>query len=150
VSGQSSDEVILLLDADLGSSAHEAAALLEPLRQGAADMSIGILPTPTKKGGFGLVKGLARNAIRTQGGGFEAQAPLSGQRALTWACLEAARPIAQGYGVEVALTIKALQKGFRVIELPVALKHRATGRDLKGFAHRGHQYRDIKKTLRHL
>ena len=71
---------------------------------------------------------------------YRAEAPLSGQRALTAACLAAVRPLAGGFGVETAMTIDAVRAGFRVVEIPVAgLTHRATGRTLRGFLHRGRQ-----------
>jgi glycosyltransferase involved in cell wall biosynthesis len=142
--------IVLLLDGDLGATASEAQTLLDPLFDGLADMTIGILPKPPGSGGFGVVKDLARQAIRDWGGGYDAQAPLSGQRALTWDCLQAVIPFAQGYGVEVALTIRALQQNFRIFEVMVDMKHRATGRDLTGFLHRGRQYIDIRRTIKHL
>lgn len=138
---------VLLLDGDLGKSASAASALLEPLAAGSADLVIGILPSPAGKAGFGFVKSLARDGIAVHGGGFEAQAPLSGQRALTLDCLERVRPFARGYSMEVAMTIRALEQEQRVVEVPVALEHRHTGRNLKGFVHRGKQFYQIYQFL---
>jgi glycosyltransferase involved in cell wall biosynthesis len=143
-------DIVLLLDGDLGDSAREAQALLHPVVDGLADMTIGILPKPPGSGGFGVVKNLARSAIRDWGGGYDAQAPLSGQRALTWECLQAVLPFAEGYGVEVALTIRALQQDYRVFEVMVDMRHRATGRDIPGFLHRARQYLDVRRTITHL
>jgi len=133
-------DVVLLLDGDLGASAAQGALLLAPVVSGQADMSIAAFPRPTGKAGFGLVLRLARWGIRRFGGDFDASAPLSGQRALTRECLEAVRPFAAGYGVEVALTIRALRQGFRIAEVPTTMGHSATGRDLQGFVHRGRQF----------
>lgn len=133
-------DVVLLLDGDLGSSASQAASLLEPVLSGEADMAIAGFPAPSAKAGFGLVKNLARWGIRTMGGGWEPTAPLSGQRAMTRECLEAVRPFATGYGVEVSLTVRALRAGFRLTEVPTTMTHAATGRDLAGFVHRGRQF----------
>jgi glycosyltransferase involved in cell wall biosynthesis len=143
-------DVVLLLDGDLGASAHEAQSLLHPVIEGLADMTIGVLPKPPESGGFGVVKDLARGAIRELGGGYDAQAPLSGQRALSWECLQAVLPFAEGYGVEVALTIRALQQHYRVLEVIVNMQHRATGRDLPGFLHRARQYLDVRRTITRL
>ena len=55
------------------------------------------------------------------------------------ACLDACRPLAPGFGVETAMTIDAVRLGFRVIEVAVAMRHRPTGRGVRGFAHRGRQ-----------
>ncbi|MDR2587411.1 MAG: glycosyltransferase family 2 protein [Coriobacteriales bacterium] len=143
-------DIVLLLDGDLGDSAREAQALLAPVAEGLADMTVGILPKPPGSGGFGVVLNLARSAIRDWGGGYDAQAPLSGQRALSWECLQAVLPFAEGYGVEVALTIRALQQNYRVFELMVDMRHRATGRDLAGFLHRTRQYLDVRRTIQRL
>lgn len=133
-------DIVLLLDGDLGASAQQGALLLAPLMEGTADMSIAAFPRPTGKAGFGLVKRLAQWGINRYGGPLEATAPLSGQRALTRECLELTRPFAAGYGVEVALTVRALRKGMRVVEVPTTMGHAATGRDLSGFVHRGRQF----------
>ena len=143
-------DILLLLDADIGSSAQAAAALLEPVIQGRADMSVAIFPTSQKKAGFGLVLNAAREAIFRLGGGYQSQAPLSGQRAITWSCFRQLRPFADRYGVEVAMTITALRAGLSVVEVPVPMQHRAYGRDMAGVIHRGKQYLDVKKAIRKL
>lgn len=141
-------DVVLLLDGDLGESASEASALLAPIFAGQADMTIATFPKAPGKAGFGLVKNLARNGIRKLSGTtFEAQAPLSGQRALTGECLSAIRPFAAGYGVEVALTVRALRRGFRVVEVPTTMTHAHTGRDAAGFVHRGRQFVHVALAL---
>lgn len=140
-------DVLLLLDADLGESAAQASLLLEPLLAGAADMAIARFPRPAGKAGFGLVKGLARWGIRRLGGGFDAQAPLSGQRALTAAASRVVAPFAFGYGVEVALTVRALRAGLRVVEIETTMSHAATGRDIGGFLHRGRQFAHVLNAL---
>jgi UDP-GlcNAc:undecaprenyl-phosphate GlcNAc-1-phosphate transferase len=52
-------------------------------------------------------------------------------------------PLAAGFGVETRMTIDALRAGLDVREVEVDLGHRATGRDVTGFVHRGRQLRDI-------
>ena len=135
-------DVYLLLDADLGPSAKEAGALLDPVLRGAADLVIADLPPQAGHGGFGLVKGTARRLIRGLSG-FEPEEPLSGQRAMTRAVVDVVRPLAPGFGVEVAMTIDAVRAGFRVVEVPVEMEHAPTGRDLAGFAHRARQGLDL-------
>lgn len=135
-------EVFLLLDADLGSSASRAQALLQELASGRADLAIGVLPRQAGHGGFRLVKRTAALAIRALCG-FRAAEPLSGQRALSARALEAVRPLAKGFGVEVAMTVDAVRAGLRVREIPVAMSHAATGRNLGGFIHRARQGLDL-------
>jgi hypothetical protein len=143
-------DIILLLDGDLAETAGEAAVLLAPILDGEADMSVAAFPRPAGKAGFGLVKGLARWGIARMGGGVRADAPLSGQRAMTCECFEAVRPFASGYGVEVALTVRALRHGLRVVEVPTTMGHAATGRDLSGFVHRGRQFVHVAIALTRL
>jgi hypothetical protein len=140
-------DIVLLLDGDLGSTAEQGSLLLAPLLRGEADMSIAGFPPAEGKAGFGLVKGLARFGIRRLGGDFEANAPLSGQRALTAACLDAVRPLSGGYGVEVTTTVRALRAGMRLVEVPTTMGHAATGRDLAGFVHRGRQFVHVALAL---
>lgn len=122
-------DIILLLDGDLGASAAQGEALLQPLLDNAADMAIAGFPKPSGKAGFGLVKTLARDYIASVSTGWVPDAPLSGQRAITRVCLDDIRPFASGYGVELALTVRALRKGYRLTEVPTTMTHAATGRD---------------------
>lgn len=131
-------DVWLFADADLGSSAEGLGLLLETVIIGRADLAIAMFDR-RPGGGLGTVKRASGTAIRLLSG-FQATEPLSGQRALTSACLSAVRPLAGGFGLETAMTVDAVRAGFRVVELPVpGLTHRATGRSLRGFVHRGRQ-----------
>lgn len=139
-------DYVALLDGDLGSSAAEVQSLLLPVLSGEADMSIASFPK-AGKAGFGLVKDVANKAIAKYSSGFVASAPLSGQRVLSAKCLNAVRPFASGYGVEVIMTIQALRARMRLVEVPTTMTHAATGRDLKGFIHRGRQYLQVQLAL---
>lgn len=134
-------DVWLFADGDLGSTATALATLVDGVVSGAADMAIATLP-PQSGGGFGVVKRASARAIRALSG-FEATEPLSGQRAVSDELLSACRPLASGFGLETALTVDAVRAGFRVVEIPLELSHRPTGRHLRGFAHRGKQGLDI-------
>jgi hypothetical protein len=141
-------DVVLLLDADLAETAEQGAVLLAPVLAGNADMVIATFPPAEGKAGFGLVKNLARWGIRALGTReFEATAPLSGQRAMTRACLATVRPFSSGYGAEVGITVRALRANQRVIEVGTTMAHAATGRDIAGFAHRGRQFVHVAAAL---
>lgn len=149
---QTNGEILLLLDADLGKSASEAANLLEPVLNGEADMAIAIFKPveadgklAARSGGFGLVTRTARLGIRLLGGKW-VESPLAGPRALKREIVEK-RGFAPRFGVEVGLTIDALRAGYRVIEVPVRMVHRPSGRSLRGFMHRGRQMADVLLTL---
>jgi hypothetical protein len=92
-------------------------------------------------GGFGIAKAAAGALIRLRSG-FEAREPLSGQRALSARARAAVFPLAPGFGAETRMTIDAVRAGVAVEELDLPLEHRPSGRDLRGFAHRGRQLVD--------
>jgi Glycosyl transferase family 2 len=139
-------ELWLLADGDLGETAKGLSALVDLVVAGDADMAIAAFPPP-RAGGFGLVKRAAAHAIRVQAG-FEATEPLSGQRALTAEAMDRVRPLADGFGVEAAMTIDAVRAGLRVIEVPIdGLDHRPTFRDPAGFLHRARQGWDIARAV---
>ena len=140
-------DVLLLLDADLGATALDAIKLLEPVLAGDADMTIARFPiVPGRGGGMGLVVRLARRGIRALTGRTMA-APLSGQRALRRSVLDAGGGFASGWGVEVALTVRALWAGFRVMEIETLMDHRVTGRTVPGTLHRAAQFRGALDVL---
>lgn len=145
--GGHGDAPLLFLDADLEDTAVNAAPLVPPVLDGAADMTIATLPRAPGAGGHGFVVRLAGEGIARRTGWTPAQ-PLSGQRCLTRALYDAVSPLASGFGVEVGLTIDALRHGARVVEVPVELRHRVTGTSLRDNLHRARQYRDVRRALR--
>jgi hypothetical protein len=92
------------------------------------------------------VVGLSGAGIERATGWRPAQ-PLNGQRCLTRAAFEVARPLAAGVGVETALTIDLLRAGMRVTEVEVPLAHRATGNDWASQVHRARQLADVARAL---
>lgn len=145
-SGYICGDVVLLLDADLGKSAAGAEKLVEPVLAGRADMTVAVFPKTAGKAGFGMVKGLARAGIRYFTG-ISMEAPLSGQRAMKKELYFDSIPLAGGFGVEVDLTLKAARRGYSIVEIPVDMCHRETGRDIKGIMHRGRQFIHVAGTL---
>ena len=132
---------VLLCDADLGASAAELRGLLDVVQRGEADLAVAVFARKVG-GGFGLAVDAARRVLRKRTG-LELQAPISGQRAMRGDVLAAVIPFAPRFGMEVGMTIDAHRAGFRIVEVPLDLEHRATGRTWRGFAHRGRQLRDI-------
>jgi glycosyltransferase involved in cell wall biosynthesis len=137
---------LLFLDADLGDTAAQAGPLIDPVLAGTADMTIAIFTSIVKLGGHGLVVGLSGAGIRRATGWRPVQ-PLNGQRCLTRAAFEAARPLARGWGAETGLTIDLVRRGLRVTEVQVEMAHRATGTGLRAQLHRAHQLADVARAL---
>jgi Glycosyl transferase family 2 len=125
---------LLLCDADLRGD-------LAPLLDSEADLAIASFARK-QGGGFGIAREAARRLIRITSG-YEAEEPLSGQRRLSQRAREAVFPLAAGFGCESAMTADAASEELRIAHVRLDLEHRATGRDLAGFLHRGRQLRDI-------
>jgi len=121
---------LLLCDADLRGD-------LQPLLAADADVAIAAFSRRVG-GGLGIAKNIARALIQLRTG-RRMREPLSGQRAVSERARAALFPVAAGFGVETRMTIDAVRGGLDVQEIELELEHRATGRDLKGFVHRGRQ-----------
>ena len=137
---------VALLDADLCESASEVQTLIEHIRPDKKAIIIGKLPAPKKKAGFGIVKSVSAS-------GFKAltsrsmDSLLSGQRILPLDFLRSIE-LPNGFGLEFKITLEGVRKGFELIEVPVDMRHRETGRDVKSFLHRGKQCFDILSLIR--
>lgn len=137
------EPVVVLCDGDLGESAARLADLVHALRRGEADMAVAVF-SERLGGGLGIAVAFARWSIRRRCG-LRAIAPLSGQRALRARVLRDVLPFAEGFGMEVGMTIDAVRAGHRVVEVELDLTHRVTGRTPAGFAHRARQLRDVAR-----
>jgi glycosyltransferase involved in cell wall biosynthesis len=137
--------VMLLCDADLGDSAAELGPLVEAVERDECDLAVADFANRVG-GGFGIALRFARRAIRRLCG-FDAKAPISGQRAMRVEVLRATLPFARGYGVEIGMTVDAVRAGYRVGEYELDLSHRATGRTLGGFLHRFRQLLDFTRAV---
>ena len=143
-------DILVLLDADLEDTASQANLLITPVMNNSTDMTIATFPViPGKGGGLGFAVKLARAGIYRHTGKIMV-APLSGQRALRKSALLKIGGFAEGFGAEVALTIRMLKAGYGVMEIPTEMSHRVTGRDMQGIIHRGRQFLAVLNTLIHL
>jgi glycosyltransferase involved in cell wall biosynthesis len=143
LSAEPAPRLVLLCDGDLGASAARLVPLVEAVESGECDLAVAAFSRRVG-GGFGLALGFARWAIRRLCGA-EPEAPISGQRALGAEALRATLPFAAGFGMEIGMTIDAVRAGYRLGEYELDLEHRATGRSLAGFLHRGAQLRDFAR-----
>jgi Glycosyl transferase family 2 len=124
------DGPLLICDADVIGD-------LSPLVAVDADVAVAAFAR-RQGGGFGIAKGVARLLIRLLSG-YEAAEPLSGQRLLSQHSRRIVFPLAPGFGCETRMTIDAARSGLSIAEERCELEHRATGRDVGGFTHRGRQ-----------
>jgi glycosyltransferase involved in cell wall biosynthesis len=133
------DPAVVLADADLGDSAGALRALVDALA--VADLTIATFAKRVG-GGFGIAVRISRWAIERAGNRWM-EAPMSGQRAMRPGVLPQLLPFAAGFGIETGMTIDALRNGLEIQEVVLDLEHRATGKSLRGFIHRGRQARDV-------
>jgi glycosyltransferase involved in cell wall biosynthesis len=131
-------DLVLMLDADLGETASKVAPLVEAVANGRCDMAIAAFPQTGRKSGVGFAQGLARRGISRRTG-VTLASPLSGQRCISREWLARMGGFAPGFQVETALTLALLAAGGTLLEIPLALSHRKTGRSVAGFVHRGRQ-----------
>lgn len=137
--------IVLLCDGDLAASAARLGPLVAAVEAGECDLAVAAFDRRIG-GGFGFALGFARWAIRRLCG-FEAAAPISGQRAVRADLMRVLLPFAAGYGMELGMTVDAVRAGCRVGEYELDLSHRSTGRTLAGFAHRGRQLLDFARVF---
>ncbi len=139
-------DIIVFIDADLEHTALEADKLVLPLLYEDYDVTIAKFKPPSKKGGFGLVKFVAKKSVYFFTS-IEMDNCLSGQRAFKAEVLNKIKKIPSSYGLEIGMLIDILKLNYKIKEVDVDMVHRETGRDIKGFIHRGKQLYQIVNTL---
>jgi glycosyltransferase involved in cell wall biosynthesis len=139
----SHDRTFVFCDGDLGPSAAHLGPLAAAVESGNCDLAVAAFARK-QGGGLGIAVGFARRAIRRLAG-RELRAPISGQRAMRGSTVARLLPFADGFGVEIGMTVDALRAGLRLEEVELDLEHRATGRDTAGFVHRGRQLTDFAR-----
>lgn len=144
--GRDTETIFILCDGDLGESAAELVALADAVARGELDVAVAAFARRVG-GGVGMALAFARWAIRRRCG-LRTLAPISGQRALSAGALRDTLPFADGFGMEIGITIDAVRAGRRVGEIELDLSHRASGRTLSGFLHRARQLVDFVRVYR--
>jgi hypothetical protein len=137
------DPAVLLCDSDLGPSAEHLVSLIEAVESDVCDLAVARF-TRREGGGFGITHGYARRQVQRLCA-YRAEAPISGQRAMRLSTLQGLLPLADGFGLELGMTVDAIRAGRRLEEIELPLEHRATGRTPGGFLHRARQLRDIRR-----
>ncbi|MHB1460762.1 MAG: glycosyltransferase family protein [Armatimonadota bacterium] len=132
------NDAMLLCDADVADSAIELHNLCKSLREQSAQTAIAVFPSAGKAAGMGFVVRYSRNALLKHTG-QHFKAPLSGQRAIQWKYARQLKAFCSYYGLEVGMSIDLHKLGACIVEVPVNMTHRHTGRNIAGFLHRAKQ-----------
>jgi len=125
-------DIYLLADADMTYPASQALQLIEPIRSGAADMVVGDRHTAgnyaleNKRALHGFGNRFVRYLINRL---FNANLAdiMSGYRAMSKRFIKNYPILVPGFEIETDMTLHALDKRFRIIEVPIAYKDRPEG-----------------------
>ncbi|OGO78801.1 MAG: hypothetical protein A2Y23_12610 [Clostridiales bacterium GWB2_37_7] len=139
------NQYVVLVDADLKSSALEIKKLVEYSPTTNKTMIVAVYPKPSKKGGFGLVKLLSRKSLYILTS-QTSDSVLSGQRLASLDFLKQIN-LPDRFGLEFKITLEALRSDINIIDVPINIRHRETGRNIQGFIHRGKQFVNILKVV---
>lgn len=140
-----SNKYVIFIDADLKQSAKELQKLVSNTKRKSRNMLVALYPKAQTKGGFGLVKGLSQKGLYLLTS-KTSNSVLSGQRLMSTEFIRKIK-IPDNFGMEFKITLEALKNNIEIIEVPVNIRHRETGRDIKGFLHRGKQFTNILSVL---
>jgi hypothetical protein len=123
-------DIYLLVDGDCTYPADAATTLVEPILRGRADMVIGSRLHPSAVSEFDTLNRWGNQffvLLARFWFGIRLNDVLSGYRAFTRDIVSSVTITSGGFQVETELTIQAVQRGFRVIEVPVGQRPRPQG-----------------------
>lgn len=123
-------DVYVMVDGDDTYPAEAVTALLEPVLAGRADMTVGSRLgagtssafRPLNRLGNRLYPSLLRFLLRVRLTDI-----LSGFRVMTREFVRGVPIAASGFEIEAELTVKAIERGYRLVELPIELRSRPEG-----------------------
>ncbi|HET9344249.1 MAG TPA: glycosyltransferase family 2 protein [Candidatus Limnocylindrales bacterium] len=123
-------DILIMVDGDDTYPAEAVGALLRPVLEGLADMTVGSRLMHGTSSDFGplnrlgnwIYPTLLRFLLRTR-----LTDVLSGFRVMTREFVRGIPIASTGFEIEAELTVKAVERGYRVIELPIDLRSRPEG-----------------------
>ena len=122
--------IYVLVDGDGTYPAELVNMLIEPIRRGEADMVIGSRLHENANSDFRFTKRLGNHLFRfllNRIFGVRLTDLLSGYRVFGRRLVRGLPLFGGGFETEAEMTIKALERGFSIVELPVNLRHRPAG-----------------------
>jgi glycosyltransferase involved in cell wall biosynthesis len=127
-------DAVIMVDGDGTYPADAGRALLGPILDGSADMTVGARRPEAGQGAMSPVRGLGNFLIRTVFRVMIGQVPgdlLSGYRVFNRHFLETVTPRSSGFEIEAELSSEAIARGMRVVEVPVGYHPRIAGTESK-------------------
>ncbi|MDQ1729760.1 MAG: hypothetical protein QOD33_1885 [Pyrinomonadaceae bacterium] len=123
-------DVYVIVDGDGTYPAEAIHRLLAPVLSNAADMVVGSRLHAESESEFKQLNALGnRLVLRVLNGIFRVKLTdiLSGYRAFNRKFVKSLPLFGGGFEIETELTIKAIERGFRIVEIPINLTHRPPG-----------------------
>jgi hypothetical protein len=123
-------DIYVMVDGDDTYPAEQVGALLQPVLDGVADMTVGSRLMGGTASQFRPLNRLGNWAYRTLIRfllGVRLTDILSGYRALTRELVQTLPISARDFEIEAELTVKAIERSFRLVEIPVSLRARPDG-----------------------
>lgn len=125
-------DVYLMVDGDDTYPAESARALVDPILSGAADMTVGdrlsngTYADENKRAFHGFGNNLVRSAIRWIYG-YSFEDVMTGYRAFSRAFVKTFPIVSKGFQIETELSIHAVDRGMRIINIPIEYRDRPEG-----------------------
>ena len=123
-------DIYLLVDGDDTYPAEDATRMLDPILDGTADVVVGVRLGADSRSEFRQINRIGnRILLRLLNAVFGAQVTdlLSGYRAMTREFVKQTPVLSVGFELETELSVLALERAFRTVEIPVHLRSRPQG-----------------------
>ena len=123
-------DIYIMVDGDDTYPAEMVAELIEPIRRGEADMAIGSRLHREAASQFRILNRIGNVLYRRLLNsifGVQLTDLLTGYRVLSRQLVRSLPLVGGGFETEAEMTIKAIERGFRIVEVPVSLRPRPPG-----------------------
>lgn len=98
-----------------------------------------------KSGGRGILRKYAHNVVLKETG-LSIPWCISGMRIIKKSILENIKDkLDDRFAFEVSMTIELVRNNYKINNIEADFTHRTTGRDIRGYIHRGRQFQDVYK-----
>jgi glycosyltransferase involved in cell wall biosynthesis len=134
-------DFVALIDGDMRGIIKHVSNSLEVI----SEYDCVIFSPPIKNGGIGILRRFAHDVVFRETG-LSIPWCLSGMRIIKKGIIENIKDkLDDRFAFEVSMTIELIKNNYKVNNIQVDFEHRLTGRDIKGYYHRGKQFEDIYK-----
>jgi glycosyltransferase involved in cell wall biosynthesis len=135
----SDGDFIALIDGDSRGIIRHVSSAIDII----SDYDCVIFSPPIKGGGLGILRRFAHDVVFRETGQSIPWC-INGLRIIKKSIIENIKDkLDDRFAFEVSMTIELIKNSYKVSNLQVEFEHRYTGKDIKGYLHRGKQFEDI-------